>query len=177
MTALVRPTTDLAASWIETIRDFGDPEQMPGSGTWNLGPVEPTVAGCAAFVAGVLACEGPHGSRVPSTFLWITDGDETDRGRVIGFLNLRHALNDNLRADGGHIGYSIRPGRRREGHATRALTLGVDRARALGVDRVLVTCDSENIASARTIERCGGVLADEHSGKRRYWITGGDWTR
>jgi predicted acetyltransferase len=45
---------------------------------------------------------------------------------------------------------------------------------ALGVDRVLVPCLADNVASARTIEHCGGVLegirTTEHGPVRRYWI-------
>lgn len=52
----------------------------------------------------------------------------------------------------------------------------LDEARAaLPVDRVLVPCLADNVASARTIERNGGVLerirATDHGPVRRYWIT------
>ena len=94
--------------------------------------------------------------------------------QVVGFLALRTRLNDWLFNEGGHIGYSIRPSRRREGHASRGLGLAVRRAAGLGIDRALVTCDDDNLASARTIERGGGVYEDTRNGKRRYWIeTGG----
>jgi len=48
--------------------------------------------------------------------------------------------------------------------------------RKLGLDRVLITCDDDNVRSARIIERNGGVLEDKIPGnerdvlKRRYWI-------
>ena len=100
-------------------------------------------------------------------YLWITDGDPEE---VIGFLAIRHRLNDFLLEEGGHIGYSVRPARRGEGHATRALALALDRAAELGIDRVLVTCDEDNEPSRRTIEGNGGVLEDVRKGKRRYWI-------
>jgi predicted acetyltransferase len=90
---------------------------------------------------------------------------------VIGFLQLRHTLNDYLMEEGGHIGYSIRPTYRRRGHATHGLGLALDRARELGLDRVLVTCDGDNLISAKTIESQGGVLEDIRTDKRRYWIT------
>ncbi|WP_373288854.1 GNAT family N-acetyltransferase [Microlunatus endophyticus] len=61
--------------------------------------------------------------------------------------------------------------------ATRALGLVLDRARQLGLDSVLLTCDSDNLAAARTIERCGGRLEDgggdlptDAALVRRYWI-------
>ncbi len=52
--------------------------------------------------------------------------------------------------------------------SSRAASLG--QARVLGLERVLVTCEDDNVASARTIERCGGVLEDVRQGMRRYWI-------
>ncbi|HEX6514028.1 MAG TPA: GNAT family N-acetyltransferase [Nocardioidaceae bacterium] len=90
---------------------------------------------------------------------------------VIGFLELRHILNDYLQETGGHVGYSIQPTYRRRGHATRALGVALDPGRELGLDRVLVTCDDDNLASAKTIETQGGVLEDVRADKRRYWIT------
>ena len=173
MTALVRPDIRWFPSWVATVDDFGR-DQMHGSGAWNLdGAVEPTEAGCARFVQVLERASRPDpgSDRVPSDFLWITAGDGGPDDEVIGFLNLRHELNDWLREEGGHIGYSIRPARRRQGHATRALVHAVRRAGDLGLDRVLVTCDADNMGSRRTIERCGGVLEDVRGDKLRYWIT------
>lgn len=90
----------------------------------------------------------------------------------VGFLAIRHRLNDFLLELGGHIGYSVRPSRRREGHAGAALALAVREARDhLDLRHVLVTCDEDNVASLRTIESTGGILEDTRQGKRRYWIT------
>jgi predicted acetyltransferase len=83
---------------------------------------------------------------------------------------VRHRLTPWLLDQGGHIGYSVRPSRRREGHASRALALAVRRAAELGLDRVLVTCDDDNEGSRRTIEAAGGVHEDTRGVKRRYWI-------
>ena len=85
---------------------------------------------------------------------------------MVGFLAFRHELNAFLLEEGGHIGYAVRPARRREGHATRALGLAVRRAAELGLDRVLVTCDDDNVPSAATIIGNGGVLEDVRKGKR-----------
>lgn len=110
---------------------------------------------------------------VHSDYFWIADDDE-----VVGFIALRHELNDFLAEVGGHIGYSVRPSRRRQGFASGALALVLDRARALGLDSVLITCDDDNEASARTIESAGGHLQDVHDRPehgyglvRRYRIT------
>lgn len=108
--------------------------------------------------------------RVHATHWWIVEGD-----RYLGAIDLRHYLNALLLDVGGHIGYSVRPSFRRRGLATWALGAVLPEAHALGLDRVLVTCDDHNIGSARSIERNGGVLEDVRATdagvKRRYWIT------
>jgi predicted acetyltransferase len=106
---------------------------------------------------------------VPATFL-VAEVD----GELVGRTSVRHELNDWLARYGGHIGYGVRPAHRRRGHAAEILRQSLVIARAAGVDRALVTCDDDNVASAATIERCGGVLesvvVDEGVAKRRYWI-------
>ncbi|MGB3827464.1 MAG: GNAT family N-acetyltransferase [Ornithinimicrobium sp.] len=95
---------------------------------------------------------------------------------VVGRVSIRHSLTPVLFEIGGHVGYAVRPAFRGRGYATAMLRLSVLRLAELGVDEVLVTCDEDNTASRRTIERCGGVLEDIRHvaegvpGKRRYWI-------
>lgn len=176
MTALVDPGTSRWRSWAAMVEDFGGTTEMHGSGHWFLeGAPVPTEAGCAAFVTMTeLTAPGDlDGTRVPSSYFWITDGDGGPDDEVVGFLNLRHVLNDFLLEEGGHIGYSIRPAARRRGHASAALGLAVAAAARLGIARALVTCEEDNAASRRTIEANGGVLEDVRNGKRRYWIATG----
>jgi predicted acetyltransferase len=71
---------------------------------------------------------------------------------------------------GGHIGYDVRPSARQRGHATAMLAAALPVARGLGIDRVLVTCDDDNIASRKVIEASGGVLEDQRGDKLRYWV-------
>ncbi len=174
MTALVTPTVRLHRSWAATVGEYAEPAQMHGSGVWGLGRFDVTEQGCRAAVTHLRAQADPAtklaDDLVHCTYLWITDGDGAAE-EVVGFLALRHSLTPMLLEVGGHIGYSVRPSRRREGHATRALALAVRRAGAMGLDPVLVTCDDDNLPSARTIERCGGAYEDSRGGKRRYWIT------
>lgn len=98
-------------------------------------------------------------------------------GRILGLFNLRHRLTDSLKRFGGHVGYSVRPSERRRGHGTRLLEAAKDMARNLGIERMLVTCHSDNVASVGVIVKCGGVFEDrtyyapvQHD-VCRYWIS------
>jgi predicted acetyltransferase len=109
--------------------------------------------------------------RVPGTFLVAEVA-----GEIVGRTSIRHALNDFLKREGGHIGYGVLPQHRRRGFATEMLRQSLVIARANGVDRVLVTCDDDNIGSIAVIEAAGGRLdsvirpARQAPLIRRYWI-------
>lgn len=111
-------------------------------------------------------------NHVPSTFLFAFAG-----ARIVGRVSIRHALTPLLERVGGHIGYVVVPEFRRRGCATEILrqSLLIVRER-LGLVRVLLTCDDDNVGSIRTIEKNGGILenivraSDIPKPKRRYWI-------
>jgi len=96
-------------------------------------------------------------------------------GAVVGRSSIRFELNEYLLAEGGHIGYAVRPNYRRRGYATEILRQSLVVARAGGVLDVLVTCDDDNVGSAKAIEANGGVLENvvDIDGVllRRYWIS------
>ena len=109
---------------------------------------------------------------VPSTFLFAFAGT-----RIVGRVSIRHTLTPDLERLGGHIGYVVVPEFRRQGYATAMLAQALQVAsEQLGLTRVLVTCDDDNVGSIRTIEKNGGVLenvvtaTDLATPKRRYWI-------
>lgn len=123
----------------------------------------------------VKECEKPENTLLgvrADTYLAVRTSD----ARVVGCIELRHTLNDALTVIGGHIGYSISPKERRKGYATEMLQLVLDEARKAGMDKVLLTCDTENVASCKTIEGCGGRLEREepflYKGEPyyKYWI-------
>lgn len=108
---------------------------------------------------------------MPQTIYWLIDGEE-----FIGRSSLRHELTPALLEIGGHIGYEIRPSRRRRGYGRAILRLTLEEARGRGLSEVLVTCDTDNVGSRKIIEANGGRFADERPGPpgarptRRYWI-------
>jgi len=110
---------------------------------------------------------------VPDTLYFLMD---EGRGKILGRISIRHRLNENLLHHGGHIGYAIAPSERRKGYATEQLRLGLEKCKEMGIGPVLVTCNKENAASSKVIQKNGGVLEDERvsgEGKvfQRYWIT------
>ena len=82
-------------------------------------------------------------------------------GEIVGCARLRFELNALLEQEGGHIGYDVRPSARRRGFGNLILQLVLPEARRAGLERVLITVDSDNYSSLRIIEKNGGVLADE----------------
>lgn len=108
---------------------------------------------------------------VSATELWLIDNNE-----FIGRVSIRHTLNENLEKMGGHIGYYVRVSKRGKGYGKKILAMGLKYARKLGIDKVLITCDLNNIPSAKVIEANKGVLeniVDMGPGqppKKRYWI-------
>lgn len=76
-------------------------------------------------------------------------------------INIRLAVNEELRKEGGHIGYSVRPTERKKGYATEMLNLGIEICHRRGIEEILVACDKSNIASSHVIKNCGGILKEE----------------
>ncbi len=100
---------------------------------------------------------------------------EDEQGEIVGVSDIRMEENDFIRNFAGQIGYSIRPSRRGKGYATQLLHLTLQQAQKQGFPQVLVTCNQPNQASARVIEKNGGVLQEvvAHPGYpdvRRYLI-------
>lgn len=100
---------------------------------------------------------------------------DTVENRFVGAVNIRHILNERLLFASGSIGDGIRPTARGRGFGTRLVALALEKCRELGLHDVLMVCRKENLASARTIQKNGGVLANEveKDGQimQRYWIT------
>ncbi|WP_229700005.1 GNAT family N-acetyltransferase [Streptomyces kronopolitis] len=171
---LIAPTAEVHASFLAAMEEFraDGTEAVPHSRlaaelrTWA--DRWRTAEGFAAYVAltaGTARDERPDGVVAMTTRWWVADG------RYLGRVTFRHGLTPSLLDHGGHIGYAVRPGARRRGHATAMLRAALPVAHhELGIDPVLVTCDHTNAASRKVIEACGGVFEDRRAEKLRYWI-------
>ena len=114
----------------------------------------------ADWIKLVKECEKPNNKLLgvqASTYFAISKKDA-----IVGCIELRHTLNENLATIGGHIGYSVCPKDRRKGYATKMLKLVLQEARRLGIEKVLLTCDVDNVASQKTIIQNGGILEKEN---------------
>ena len=97
----------------------------------------------------------------------------------MGAVNIRHYLTEELLRSGGHLADGVRPSERRKGIATAMIGLALEECRRLGIHRVLMTCDKDNIGSAKSIRNNGGVLEnelinEEEVWEQRYWIDLGE---
>jgi len=110
---------------------------------------------------------------VPATMFWLVDN-----GQFIGRVQIRHELTNYLSKRGGHIGYYIRPTKRKMGYGKKILELALLEAKKMGFEKVLLACNDDNVGSAKIIEANGGILENIVEGekegekkKRQYWIT------
>lgn len=172
MPELVAPTPRLRRSFLEAIAEFHADTAYKTSWFVLNFDEEARVGDEAAFarytdrVLGELREDVAQANNwVPTTTLWWVDGDE-----FLGRLAIRHRLIAATWAEGGHIGYDVRPSARRQGHATAMLATALPVAASLGIDEALLTCDETNIGSRRVIEGNGGRYIDSIGEKRRYWV-------
>jgi len=172
---LVAPSVDYLASYLAALAEG----HADTTDAHRATPLATIASDPAAHIASLNAQhtiirlpDGTALGAVPYAHLWLVADDE-----LIGRVSIRYQLNERLLRSGGHIGYGIRPSRRRQGFGRQALVLGKQHAREHGLQRLLLTCADDNIGSARIIESCGGVLEtiEPHPDNpatlmRRYWI-------
>ncbi len=173
---LILPTTAEQASFLAAMAEFraegrGGPDDasMIGHEHQRFGATWNDPDGFADYVRTLRADSLEDTPRpvgyVPSTTWWWAD--ETG---YLGRIAVRHRLTPFLLEVGGHIGYDVRPSARLRGHASAMLHAVLPHARALGIDRALVTCDDDNVGSRKVIEANGGILEDQRGVKLRYWV-------
>jgi predicted acetyltransferase len=168
MVFLTEPSERYQESYLEALQEF------QAEGRHRETPLEEVTNNFGSFVQRLreLADRTKLKSGwVPGSDFWLIDGND-----YLGRLSLRYELNEHLLQMGGHIGYEIRPSRRRQDYGKLILKYGLDGAKALGLKRVLLTCDEDNLGSRKIIESNGGTLENiiEVAGWPakvcRYWI-------
>lgn len=166
MVQLVTPSLEYQQSFIAAVKEF------QREGRQQDISVQALTDNFEAFLSTLAAHEQgrdlPAGY-VPSTTRWLVNDKD-----FIGRVSIRHRLTEKLSHVGGHIGYEVRPSKRKMGYGTKMLALALPLARKIGLKNILLTCDDANLGSQKIIEHNGGVLAEtfEDGGvkKRRYWI-------
>jgi predicted acetyltransferase len=169
---LERPDVKFKTSFIAAVRE----SQAANNGARDILRLDPNDLehDFFGYVQGQLRLDDPlylEPGKVLDSEFWLVDDLE-----FLGRVALRHELHERLRLHGGHIGYEIRPSQQRKGFGTLILKLALEKARALGLERVLLTCDFDNLGSRHVIEANGGELEGEFQLEfyekpiRRYWI-------
>ncbi|MBT2216981.1 GNAT family N-acetyltransferase [Virgibacillus dakarensis] len=162
---LARPALKWKEEHENYVREWGPSRLVPSS--FDLAGHETY----EEYLKALAIREGGTDRWLPSTNYFLIDDNE----RIVAMVDIRHDLNEFLRNVGGHIGYSTRPSERKKGYATLILAEALKKCKELGIDRVLVTCDEDNIGSAKVVIRNGGIedesFADtDGTVKRRFWI-------
>ncbi len=163
----LRPEDEL--SFREALREFRLEEPA-----WDFALGFEEALGFAEYLRRLDAVS--RGEKVPAGFVPATFYVGVVDDVVVGRLSLRHELNEFLARIGGHIGYGVRPSQRARGYATEMLRQAIPLSAARGITHALITCDVDNVASRKVIERCGGVLESitcdpsVQIQKRRYWL-------
>jgi len=165
---LILPNRDYHASYLEAINEY----KANNVSVYNFYDNEKGDI-FEEFEKGRLGINLPE-NYVPETYLWLVEN-----GEFIGEISIHHRLNEGLERFGGHVGYAVRRSAWGKGYATKMLSMALDYVRDnFDFDKVLLTCNDDNYASAKVIEKNGGILQDKiknvMGGKeiltRRYWI-------
>ena len=119
-------------------------------------------------------------SKLPSHYVPSYDYFATDGDKLVGVVHIRVRLTDNLLKYGGHIGYGVNPKYWKMGYGKKILELALKQySNLIEEDKILITCDDDNIGSYKIIEANGGVLENKIENEdsnekfltRRYWIS------
>lgn len=156
---LLRPSKDLENQIMEYKRDFMLYNEMIGKDKNNInGSCSLHRYDFDEWLDRVNVCSSneslsPYGT-IASTFVALRKNDN----KIIGTIQVRHTLTEELRDNGGNIGYAIRPDERKKGYATQMLKLALEFCKSLDLNKVLIDCDEANIASAKTMIKCGAIF-------------------
>lgn len=166
---LVKPSVEFKREYLSFYHEWKESKEKMVP--WIISKSPEDFEGMITFLAhNEAGLHLPEGWVKDSTY-WLAD----EKNRIVGVANLRHELTETLLNSGGHIGYGIRPSERRKGYATKLLSLALKKTKELGINKVLVVCDADNIASKKTILTNGGIpdkdfIEEDGSIINRFWI-------
>lgn len=166
---LVEPSMKYQESYLQMLAEWekAGEKMVPFVLRMDTSDFESMLEELAGFSNGIGIDEG----FVPHTTYWLANKHDD----IVGTVNIRHHLNEKLLQIGGNIGYGVRPSERRKGYASAMLRLALEKTKEMGMKKVLVTCNKDNIPSAKTIINNGGQLESEFEEAhgnivQRYWI-------
>jgi predicted acetyltransferase len=166
---LTRPTMELKDEYLSFYQEWKESgEKMV---PWSISKDPTDFPEMIQFLFDCEEGKNIPANRVPSTIFWLVNENK----KVIGAVNIRHRVTEELFNCGGHTGYGIRPSERRKGYATKLLDLSLEKAKEIGIQKALVVCDKSNIGSEKTILNNGGVpdvdyIEEDGNIIKRYWI-------
>jgi len=167
MINLIIPTQEYKNQLELFKRNMLDGSPIHGTGGLEKGCINEWIVNCENYRQGKNL---PDGYLPATQFIAVRESDN----KIVGLINVRHALNDKLLLHGGHIGYMTAAPERRKGYCKEMLRLCLPYCKKLGIDKVLITCKKWNIGSAKTIIANGGILENEIEVDgdifQRYWI-------
>ncbi|TVY10484.1 GNAT family N-acetyltransferase [Paenibacillus cremeus] len=166
--SLVRPSVVLKDEYLSFYQEWI--ESGEGMVPWVISKNPSDFEAMVRFLQDNEKGENLPDNWVPGSTFWLVVDN-----KVVGAVNIRHRLTEQLFNSGGHIGYGIRPKERKKGYATKLLALSLHKAKELGIERALVVCNDGNIASEKTILKNGGIpdsnfVEEDGNVIRRFWI-------
>ncbi len=168
MYKLIKPTKEYKEKYLDYVKDWGDQSMTPLTSDIKEMEYDELLN---YFYQAEHDINLPRGYVPDSNYFFIDENNE-----ILGFVNIRHYLNDILLRIRGHIAYGIKPSKRGQGLSKIMLKLALEKAKEKGINRVLMVCDKSNRASAKTIIANGGILENEvydvtdHEIIQRFWI-------
>ncbi|MDM9384037.1 GNAT family N-acetyltransferase [Chlorogloeopsis sp. ULAP01] len=172
MLELINPTYNLHSEFLDMVAEYHNAGESRLFDQNNLTLIQENFSAYIQYLENNSQGISLKPGFVPATTFWLVMNSKV----ILGESQLRHWLVPTLEHQGGHIGYMIRPLQRSKGYGTQILAMTLEKARNMGLSRVLLTCNRDNFASARIIQKNQGKSTSEdileYTGKliSRYWI-------
>ena len=88
----------------------------------------------------------------------------------VGYIGIRTEIDENWKRWSGNLYFTVRKSCRGMGYGAKMLELALEECRKLGMQEVFANASAGNLASARVIEKNGGIFQEDVEGSRYYRI-------